>query len=84
MWPGSSDGFDLIAVPEHDRVPDDPVLMRTLGPPHRLTPERLRRGRFGRNRAPKLADPARSRYVTCLIGGTSKHVDVYAKRCAQR
>ncbi|MGI9507829.1 MAG: ELM1/GtrOC1 family putative glycosyltransferase, partial [Geminicoccaceae bacterium] len=28
MWPGSSTGFDLIAVPEHDRVPDDPVLLR--------------------------------------------------------
>jgi hypothetical protein len=70
MWPGSSDGFDLIAVPEHDRVPGDPVLMRTLGPPHRLTPERLRRS--AQEIAPQLAGlPAP--YVTCLVGGTSKH-----------
>lgn len=71
MWPGSSDGFDLIAVPEHDRIPDDPVLMRTLGPPHRLTPERLRQSVA--LIAPRLAGlPAP--YVVCLVGGTSKHV----------
>ncbi|MEM7042204.1 MAG: mitochondrial fission ELM1 family protein [Pseudomonadota bacterium] len=71
MWPGSSDGFDLIAVPEHDRVPDDPVLMRTLGPPHRLTPERLREAAL--DIAPKLESLPRP-YVACLIGGSSKHV----------
>lgn len=71
MWPGSAEGFDLIAVPEHDRVPDDPVLMRTLGPPHRLTPERLERS---------VADIARHLatlprpFVACLVGGSSKHV----------
>lgn len=71
MWPGSSDGFDLIAVPEHDRVPDDPVLMRTLGPPHRLTPERLRRSAAEiEGRLHGLPRP----YITCLVGGTSKHV----------
>ncbi|MGI9498460.1 MAG: mitochondrial fission ELM1 family protein [Geminicoccaceae bacterium] len=71
MWPGNSDGFDLIAVPEHDRVPDDPVLMRTLGPPHRLTPERLRRS--AAEIAPRL-ESLPGPYVTCLIGGSSKHV----------
>lgn len=71
MWPGSSDGFDLIAVPEHDRVPDDPVLMRTLGPPHRLTPERLRQS--AAEIAPRLENLPRP-HVACLIGGTSKHV----------
>lgn len=71
MWPGSSDGFDLIAVPEHDRVPEDPVLMRTLGPPHRITAERLRRS--AADIAPRLADLP-GPYVTCLIGGSSKHV----------
>ena len=71
MWPGSADGFDLIAVPEHDRVPDDPVLMRTLGPPHRLTAERL--GRSAAEIAPKLESLPRP-YVTCLVGGSSKHV----------
>jgi mitochondrial fission protein ELM1 len=71
MWPGSSAGFDLIAVPEHDRVPADPVLMRTLGPPHRLTPERLKQS------AEQIARTLESLprpYVTCLVGGTSKHV----------
>ena len=71
MWPGNADGFDLIAVPEHDRVPDDPVLMRTLGPPHRLTPERLRRS--AAEIAPRLESLPRP-YVVCLVGGTSKHV----------
>lgn len=71
MWPGSSEGFDLIAVPEHDRVPDDPVLMRTLGPPHRLTEDRLERSR--EEIAPRLANLPRP-YVTCLVGGSSKHV----------
>lgn len=71
MWPGSSDGFDLIAVPEHDSVPDDPVLMRTLGPPHRITAERLRRS--AAEIVHKLVDLP-GPYVTCLIGGTSKHV----------
>lgn len=71
MWPGGSEGFDLIAVPEHDRVPDDPVLMRTLGPPHRLTPERLRRS--AAEIGPRLENLPRP-YVTCLVGGTSKHV----------
>ena len=43
MWPGRdcADDFDLIAVPEHDRVPDHPALMRTIGPPHRLCPALL-------------------------------------------
>jgi len=71
MWPGNSDDFDLIAVPEHDRIADDPVLMRTLGPPHRLTPERLRRS--GVEIASRLENLPRP-YVVCLVGGTSKHV----------
>ena len=71
MWPGSSEGFDLIAVPEHDRIPDDPVLMRTIGPPHRLTPERLRRSTDEiENRLASLPRP----HVVCLVGGNSKHV----------
>lgn len=71
MWPGASDGFDLIAVPEHDRVPDDPVLMRTLGPPHRLTKERL--GRSAAEIATRLESLPKP-YVVCLVGGSSKHV----------
>ncbi len=71
MWPGSSVGFDLIAVPEHDRVPDDPVLMRTLGPPHRLTHDRLKQS--AEQIATQLEGLPRP-YVVCLVGGTSKHV----------
>lgn len=71
MWPGSPAGFDLIAVPEHDRVPDTPVLMRTLGPPHRLTHERLRQS--AEQIAPRLKHLPKP-YVACLVGGTSKHV----------
>lgn len=71
MWPGSSAGFDLIAVPEHDRIPDDPMLLRTLGPPHRLTQERLRRS--AEAIASALSGLPRP-YVTCLVGGSSKHV----------
>ena len=68
MWPGSSDGFDLIAVPEHDRVPDDPVLMRTFGPPHRVTSDRLQRSADEiSSRLLQLPRP----YVVCLVGGTS-------------
>ena len=71
MWPGSAAGFDLIAVPEHDRVPDDPILMRTLGPPHRLTPVRLRRS--AAQIVPRL-EGLPPPYVACLVGGSSKHV----------
>jgi len=71
MWPGNADGFDLIAVPEHDRVPDHPVLMRTLGPPHRLTEDRLRLS--AEAIAERLA-PLPKPHVVCLVGGTSKHV----------
>jgi mitochondrial fission protein ELM1 len=71
MWPGSAEDFDLIAVPEHDRVPDHPVLMRTVGPPHRLRPSLLRAA--AAELGPRLAGLPRP-YVACLIGGTSKHV----------
>ncbi|MGI9493113.1 MAG: mitochondrial fission ELM1 family protein [Geminicoccaceae bacterium] len=71
MWPGSADDFDLIAVPEHDQVPDHPVLLRTVGPPHRLRPALLRAA--AAELAPRLAGLPRP-YVACLVGGTSKHV----------
>ena len=71
MWPGSADDFDLIAVPEHDRVPDHPVVMRTVGPPHRLRPPLLRAA--AADLAPRLAGLPRP-YIACLVGGTSKHV----------
>ena len=71
MWPGSADGFDLIAVPEHDRVPDHPVLLRTVGPPHRIRPALL--STAAEALAPRLEGLPRP-YVVCLVGGTSKHL----------
>jgi uncharacterized protein len=66
MWPGSARGFDLIAVPEHDRVADRPGLIRTLGSPSRVTPARLAAAaaRF----APQLSNLRRPR-IACLVGG---------------
>ena len=72
MWPGSAEDFDLIAVPEHDRVPDHPSVLRTLGPPHRLRPALLRLA--AAELAPRLSDLPRP-YVVCLVGGASKHLD---------
>jgi mitochondrial fission protein ELM1 len=71
MWPGSAEDFDLIAVPAHDRVPDHPVVMRTLGPPHRLRPALLRAA--AAELAPELADVPKP-HVVCLVGGSSRHV----------
>ncbi len=71
MWPGSAEDFDLIAVPEHDRVPDHPLVMRTLGPPHRLRPALLRAA--AAELASRLGDLPRP-YIACLVGGTSKHM----------
>ncbi len=71
MWPGSADDFDLIAVPEHDRVPDHPVVMRTVGSPHRLRPALLQAA--AAELAPRLSGLPRP-YVVCLVGGRNKHV----------
>lgn len=79
MWPGGADDFDLIAVPEHDRVPDHPVVMRTVGPPHRLRPALLRAAAV--ELAPRLAGLTRP-YVVCLVGGSSKHVTLTAEDAA--
>lgn len=70
MWPGGAEDFDLIAVPEHDRVPDHPKLMRTFGAPHRLTADLL--SRSAAELAPRLENLPRP-YITCLVGGTSRH-----------
>ena len=73
MWPGSADLFDLIAVPEHDRVPDHPAVMRTLGTPHRLTPALLAKAAAElRLRLSELPRP----HVACLVGGGSRHAPV--------
>lgn len=70
QWPDSAEGLDLIAVPEHDRVPDHPVIMRTIGAPHIVTPERLAKARD--ELAPRLTHLPRP-YIACLVGGTNRH-----------
>jgi len=69
MWPGSARGFDLIAVPAHDDVPDGPRILKTPGAPHRLTPAAL--AAAAEALAPRIAHLPRP-YVVCLVGGTSK------------
>jgi hypothetical protein len=66
MWPGSARAFDLIAVPEHDRVAGRPGLIRTVGSPSRVTPPRLQAA--AARLAPQLADLPRPR-IACLVGG---------------
>lgn len=69
MWPGAARGLDVIAVPEHDRVPDRPGLLRTLGAPHRLTPERLAGAAAALK--PRLGALPRP-WIACLVGGSTR------------
>jgi uncharacterized protein len=69
MWPGSAKGLDLVAVPEHDDLPEHPALIRTPGAPHRLTPERL--AEAAAHLAPKIANLPRPR-IACLVGGATR------------
>ncbi len=71
MWPGSARDLDLIAVPAHDRVAEGPRLIRTLGAPHRITPERLAEAAAAL--APRLAGLPRPR-IACLVGGSNRRV----------
>jgi uncharacterized protein len=71
MWPGSAQGLDLIAVPEHDHVADRPGMLRTLGTPSRVTPARLAAAAAGL--APRLAGLPRPRIV-CLVGGARRRM----------
>lgn len=76
MWPGSTRGLDLIAVPEHDQVPDDPRIVRTVGAPHRLAPARLAaEGASFRSCVAHLPRP----WIVGLIGGASRHGTVGAE-----
>jgi uncharacterized protein len=70
LWPGSAAGFDLIAVPEHDRAHDVSNLVRTVGAPHRITPARL--ARAAEAFTPLHAGLPRP-WIACLVGGSSRH-----------
>jgi uncharacterized protein len=69
MWPGAARDLDLVAVPEHDDLPDHPALIRTPGAPHRLTPERLAAAAAGL--APQIVALPRPR-IACLVGGANR------------
>jgi mitochondrial fission protein ELM1 len=67
MSPGIAPrAFDLLALPEHDRAAPAPNLIRTLGAPHNVTPERLKD--YGKSLA---AYP--SPRIGLLIGGDTAH-----------
>ena len=70
MWPGSARAFDLIAVPEHDRVADRPGLIRTVGSPNRVTPARLTAAagalRASRPTMPRCWRNVRARMQRCM------------------
>jgi len=71
MWPGSTRDLDLVAVPEHDRVADQPGLLRTTGTPSRVTRASLMAA--AARLAPRLAALPRPR-IACLVGGTRRRM----------
>jgi mitochondrial fission protein ELM1 len=71
MWPGSTRGLDLVAVPAHDALRGRPEVLRTHGAPHRITPERLAEAASAL--APRVAQLPRPR-IACLVGGSTRAV----------
>ncbi|HHM06097.1 MAG TPA: nucleoside-diphosphate sugar epimerase [Gammaproteobacteria bacterium] len=70
MWPGPPLGdLDLVAVPEHDEVPAQVNVMRTLGAPHRVT--RARISAEGEKWRDCFADLPRPR-IAMLVGGAAR------------
>jgi uncharacterized protein len=70
MWPGSGRGLDLIAVPDHDRARAAPNLIRTVGPPHRITEARLA---HAAEAFASLHTGLPRPWIACLVGGSSRH-----------
>ncbi|MEM7021930.1 MAG: mitochondrial fission ELM1 family protein [Pseudomonadota bacterium] len=71
MWPGSRRNIDLVVVPEHDRVREQPGVMQVIGSPHRVTKQRLRDA--AECFVPKLARLPRP-YIVCLVGGPRRQL----------
>jgi len=69
MWPGSARELDLVAAPAHDDLTERPGVIRTLGVPHRITPERLDAAAAAL--APRLGELPRPR-IACLVGGSNR------------
>lgn len=70
MWPGTTEGIDLIAAPEHDNPPDEAHVIRTLAPLHAVTSETLASARQAWNT--QFAHLPRPWVALCL-GGNTKH-----------
>ncbi|SDH45082.1 mitochondrial fission ELM1 family protein [Roseospirillum parvum] len=71
MWPGhaGAGSFEMIAVPEHDRLANPPPnVMRLLGAPHRVTPDHLEAARAAW--AQPLGDLPAPRIALIVGGGT--------------
>lgn len=71
MRPGRLTGFDLVAVPAHDRPSPDPRLLTTLGAPHPFHRALLDRARA---ELPAAAAAVAPPYLTVLVGGPTRGV----------
>jgi hypothetical protein len=70
MWPGAgASGFDLVAVPEHDRVAPRANLVHTIGAPHRVLRSRLDAAALAWGE--RLAEVPRPR-IALLVGGATR------------
>ena len=71
MWPGPpSADLNLIATPAHDRIRPRPNLLRTIGAPNHITPQRLAAVReTWRERLAGVTPPR----IAALVGGDTRH-----------
>jgi mitochondrial fission protein ELM1 len=76
MWPGTAKGFDLIAVPKHDRHHAGENIIITIAPLHAVTPETLISAREAW--LPRFQHLPRP-WVAVTIGGNTKHGSYDAK-----
>jgi mitochondrial fission protein ELM1 len=72
MWPGSSgvSEFDLIAVPEHDKIHEKENIISTLGSPHKVTQEVL--GLLKQEWHPLFAKSVKP-IIAVIVGGSTKN-----------
>ena len=71
MWPGAASAdLNLIATPAHDRIRSRPNLLRTVGAPNHITPQRLAAVR--ETWRERLADVSPPR-IAALVGGDTRH-----------
>ena len=71
MWPGAASAdLNLIATPSHDRIRSRPNLLRTVGAPNHVTPQRLAAAReTWRERFAGVSPPR----IAALVGGDTRH-----------